>query len=56
VSRALVVVDLEGETAEETERFEWGKRIREVEQGPEGALYVLEDGSGGRLLRLTPGR
>jgi glucose/arabinose dehydrogenase len=40
--------------ATEAERFEWGKRIREVEQGPDGALYVLEDNEG-RLLRLTPG-
>ena len=23
-------------------------------QGPEGAVYLLEDGDGGRLLRLTP--
>lgn len=42
-------------TANEAERFEWGKRIREVEQGPEGAIYALEDGEGGRLIRLTPG-
>jgi glucose/arabinose dehydrogenase len=54
VSRALIHVDLKGEKAKEVERFKWGKRIREVEQGPEGALYVIEDGSGGRLLRLTP--
>lgn len=40
--------------AAEAERFEWGKRIREVEQGPDGALYVLEDNEG-RLLKLTPG-
>jgi len=40
--------------AKEAERFEWGKRIREVEQGPDGALYVLEDKEGGRLIRLTP--
>ena len=33
-----------------------GARIREVEQGPDGAIYLLEDGSGGRLLRLTPRR
>ncbi len=36
-----------------------GARIREVEQGPDGALYLLEDGargSQGRLLRLTPAR
>ena len=56
VSRALIRVELKGDTAEEAERFKWGERIREVEQGPEGALYVLEDGSGGRLLKLTPSR
>ena len=55
VSRALIHVDLQGDTAKEAERFRWGERIREVEQGPLGALYVLEDGSGGRLLKLTPG-
>jgi len=32
-----------------------GNRIRFVGQGPDGAIYLLEDGSGGRLLRLTPG-
>jgi len=53
-SRALVRVNIEGETAEEVERFEWGKRIREVEQGPNGAIWVLEDEKGGRLLKLTP--
>lgn len=53
VSRALVRVDLDGEKAAEAERFRWGKRIREVEQGPNGALWVLEDRNGGRLLKLT---
>ncbi|MHA6265465.1 PQQ-dependent sugar dehydrogenase [Aliiroseovarius sp. CAU 1755] len=53
VSRALIRVTLEGSTATEVERFSWGKRIREVEQGPQGALWVLEDKNGGRLLRLT---
>ncbi len=41
--------------AEEVERYEWGKRVREVEEGPDGAVYVLEDKAGGRLLKLTPG-
>jgi len=41
--------------ATEAERYEWGKRVREVEQGADGSVYVLEDQSGGRLLRLTPG-
>ena len=53
-SQALVRVDIEREKAEEAERYKWGKRIREVEEGPDGALYVLEDKSGARLLKLTP--
>ncbi len=54
VGQALIHVDLEGETATEAERFSWDERVREVEQGPDGAVYVLEDGSGGRLLKLMP--
>ena len=52
-SQALIRVDIDGTTAKEAERFEWDKRIREVEQGPDGALWVLEDKQG-RLLKLTP--
>ena len=54
VSKALVRVDIEGEKASEAERYRWGKRIREVEQGPDGALWVLEDRGSARLLKLTP--
>ncbi len=53
-SRSLVRIKIEGDNAEEVERFAMGKRIREVEQGPDGAIWVLEDKQGGRLLRLTP--
>jgi glucose/arabinose dehydrogenase len=56
-SQSLVRVTVEGNRAREAERFAMGQRIREVEQGPDGALWVLEDergGSGGRLLKLTP--
>lgn len=53
-SQALVHVSLDGDSASEIERFDMGSRIREVEQGPDGALWLLEDGSGGRLLKLTP--
>jgi len=53
-SQALIRVEIIGDSAKEAERFEWDERIREVEQGPDGALWVLEDGSGGRLLKLTP--
>ena len=47
-------MSFDGETAQEAERYAMDTRIREVEQGPEGALWVLEDGEGGRLLKLTP--
>jgi glucose/arabinose dehydrogenase len=53
-SQALIRVAFDGDKAREAERFDMSARIREVEQGPDGAVYVLEDGSGGRLLRLTP--
>jgi len=52
--RALIRVIPTITGAREAERIGWGKRIREVEQGPDGTLYVLEDGGSGRLLRLDP--
>jgi glucose/arabinose dehydrogenase len=55
-SKALIRVDVDGANAREAERWDMGKRIREVEQGPGGSVYLLEDEAGGRLLKLTPGR
>jgi glucose/arabinose dehydrogenase len=49
---ALIRVDVQGDKAAKAERWNLGARIREVEQGPKGEIYLLEDG--GRLLRLTP--
>lgn len=54
-SKALVRVTFDGETAREAARYDMGARIRSVIEGPDGALWVLEDGDGGRLLKLTPG-
>jgi len=54
-SEALVRVELDGESAREVERFAMPTRVREVEIGPDGALYALEDKSRARLLRLDPG-
>ena len=53
-SRALIRVEIDGDDAREAERYAMGNRIREIEQGPDGALWVLEDGDGARLLKLTP--
>ena len=54
-SEALVRVAIAADgKAAEAARYEWGKRVREVEEGPDGAVYVLEDKEDARLLRLTP--
>ena len=56
-SQSLVHIEVDGQKAREVERYAMGARIRSVEQGPDGALWVLEDGRGdgaARLLRLTP--
>jgi glucose/arabinose dehydrogenase len=56
-SMSLVRIDFDGNSAREAQRFDMRRRIREVEQGPDGAIWLLEDGrSGGKgwLLKLTP--
>lgn len=52
-SQAIIRVEVNGDTAKEAERFEMGSRIREIEQATDGSLWVLEDGSGAKLLKLT---
>lgn len=53
-STAIIRVEIDGDSAREAERYEMDNRIREVEQGPDGSIWVLEDRDGGRLLKLTP--
>jgi glucose/arabinose dehydrogenase len=56
-AQALVRVKLDGDKAEKADNWTMEGRIREVEQGPDGAIWLLEDGargSQGRLLKLTP--
>ena len=53
-SKSLLRIRIDGSHADEVERFAMDKRIREVEQGPKGAIWVLEDKKDGRLLQLTP--
>ena len=51
----LIRVDLDGDKARKLYQWPMGARIRSVDQGPRGEVYLLEDGpSGGRLLRLEP--
>jgi aldose sugar dehydrogenase len=52
--KALVRVTFNDDGAQKADRWDMGKRIRWVGEGPDGAIYLLEDGDGARLLRLTP--
>ena len=55
--QALIRVDLDGDKARKADQWSMGKRIRAVDQGPRGELYLLiDEKSGGGLVRLTPRR
>ncbi len=51
---ARLVLDGEEVRAEEQLLTGLGERIRDVEQGPDGAIYVLTDSPQGRVLRVLP--
>jgi len=56
-SQQLVRLKVEGDRVAEEERLLRGvvkERIRDVEQGPDGYIYLLTDEENGRLLRLQP--
>jgi len=53
---AFIHVDINGDQARKADQWDMGARIRSVDQGPKGEVYLLEDGPGGRLLKLTPAR
>jgi aldose sugar dehydrogenase len=56
-SQALIRVDVDGTNARKGDQWRMGERIREPEEGPDGAIWLLEDGrreGKGRLLKLTP--
>nr|MDQ3071054.1 PQQ-dependent sugar dehydrogenase [Acidobacteriota bacterium] len=56
VSTALVRLDVKGErvTGEERLLTDQKARIRDVRQGPDGALYLATDAAQGRILKLVP--
>jgi glucose/arabinose dehydrogenase len=53
-SESLNRIIISGATAKAAERWDVGHRIRDVEVGPDGALWMLEDASPGGLFRVTP--
>jgi glucose/arabinose dehydrogenase len=54
-SKALFRITFDGKGgAKPAERWDIGHRVRDVEVGPDGALWIIEDARPGGLFRLTP--
>jgi aldose sugar dehydrogenase len=54
-TRSLSRVTFDGKGgATPAERWNIGKNIRDVEEGPDGSLWMLEDGTTGGLYKVTP--
>jgi glucose/arabinose dehydrogenase len=49
---ALIRVDIDGDRAKKVDEWPMNARIRAVDEGPEGSVYLIEDE--GRLVRLDP--
>jgi glucose/arabinose dehydrogenase len=56
--RSLVRLVLKGDRVIGEQRLltDLNARIRGVNEGPDGALYVMTDGNEGKILRLSPKR
>lgn len=53
---ALIRISFTKGHPDEADRWDMQARIRDVAVAPDGAVWVIEDDSPGRLLRLTPGK
>ncbi len=47
-SQAIIRIEFDGDRAREAERYDMGMRVRSIEQAPDGALWIREDGREGR--------
>ncbi len=55
VSKAIARVTFDGKGgATVAQRWDIGKRVRDIEEAPDGSLWMLEDARPGGLYRLTP--
>jgi glucose/arabinose dehydrogenase len=53
---ALIRIAIDGDSARKANQWAMGSRMRGIAQGPDGAVYLLQDGDGAKLLRLDPVR
>mgnify|MGYP005854810523 CR=1 FL=1 len=52
-TQALIDVAITGENAREVARHGFENRLRAIAQGPDGAIWIAEDGKGAKLVKLT---
>jgi len=52
--QGLVRMQIDGDTLHKSDRWDFGTRIREVEVREDGTVWLLTDGSNGKLLKLAP--
>lgn len=52
-ARGVVRVQINGEIAEEVGRIDIGSRIRDVEQAPDGSIYVITDEGNGKIIKIS---
>ncbi|MBH9537450.1 PQQ-dependent sugar dehydrogenase [Novosphingopyxis sp. YJ-S2-01] len=50
----LIRLKVDDQDVSKADQWDMGFRVRALAQGPQGAVWVLEDGSNGRLIKLTP--
>jgi aldose sugar dehydrogenase len=54
-SKSLFRITMDGKGgAKPAERWDVGHRVRDVEVGPDGALWILEDDKAGGMFKVTP--
>jgi len=55
LNKTLTRITFDGDGGARTaERWDIGWRVRDVEVASDGALWMIEDGDSGRLVRMTP--
>jgi aldose sugar dehydrogenase len=55
VTKALVRLTFDGHGgAKAAQRWDVGHRIRDIEEAPDGSLWMLEDANPGALIHVTP--
>lgn len=52
--QSIVRLDIDGASVAGEERIPIGARVRDLEQGPDGNLYVITDQGDGKVWRLSP--